>query len=146
MGTAASKHRTGRHQNWLIQTLDDHESGINCMALSGDYSVIATGSDDHNIRLWSTKTTPVDCLSLLSGHTDYITYILIYENYLISASADKTMRRWDVTTGECVMVYSGHTSLIYRIICTGKLDFSDLYRIFLLISEKEICLISNLKL
>ena len=54
MGSAASKRRD---QNCLIQTLDDHESGINCMALSHDSTVLATGSDDHTIRLWSTKTT-----------------------------------------------------------------------------------------
>ena len=120
MGSAASKHRSGRGQNWLLQTLDDHESGINCMALSHDTTVLATGSDDHTVRLWSTKTTPVECLSVLVGHADYITHILIDENYLVSASADRTMRKWDMTNGQCVFVYSGHTSLINRIVCTGK--------------------------
>jgi WD repeat-containing protein 86 len=120
MGSAASKRRAERNKDCLVQTCDDHESAINCMALSRDKSVLATGSDDHNIRLWSTKTTPVECLSLLIGHTDYITHIIMYENYLISASADQTMRKWDVTTGECVLIYSGHTSLINRVICTGK--------------------------
>ncbi|CAF4726693.1 unnamed protein product [Rotaria sp. Silwood1] len=71
MGSAGSKHRARRDQDWLIQTLDDHESGINCMALSNDSTVLATGSDDHTIRLWSTKTTPIECLNILSGHTDY---------------------------------------------------------------------------
>jgi WD40 repeat protein len=122
MGTAASKRRAGREQNWLLQTLDEHESAINCMALSSDGSVLATGSDDHNIRLWSAKTTPVECLSVLTGHADYITHILIDENYLVSASADRTMRKWDMTNGQCVFVYTGHTSLINRLVCTGKLS------------------------
>jgi WD40 repeat protein len=124
MGTAASKNRSGRDRDWLLQTLDDHESGINCMALSNDGSVLATGSDDHNIRLWSAKTTPVECLSVLTGHADYITHILIEENFLVSASADRTIRKWDMTNAQCVFVYSGHTSLINRIVCTGKLLFS----------------------
>jgi WD40 repeat protein len=124
MGTAASKNRSGRDRDWLLQTLDDHESGINCMALSNDGSVLATGSDDHNIRLWSAKTTPVECLSVLTGHADYITHILIEENFLVSASADRTIRKWDMTNAQCVFVYSGHTSLINRIVCTGKLIFS----------------------
>lgn len=115
MGSAASK-----HQNSLIQTLDDHESGINCMALSKDTTVLATGSDDHTIRLWTTKSTPIECLSVLSGHTDYITDILIYENYLVSASADQTMRKWDMTTGKCMFICTGHTSLVNRIICSGN--------------------------
>jgi WD40 repeat protein len=120
MGSAASKRRAERERDWLLQTLDEHESGINCMTLSSDGSVLATGSDDHNIRLWSAKTNPVECLSVLVGHADYITQILIDENCLVSASADRTMRKWDMTNGQCVFVYTGHTSVINRIVCTGK--------------------------
>ena len=115
MGSAASKRK-----DWLEQTLDDHESGINCMALSHDQSVLATGSDDHMIRLWSTKTTPIECLSVLTGHTDYITDILIVENDLVSASSDQTIRKWDMTSGACLFVCTGHTSLVNRIISNGK--------------------------
>jgi WD40 repeat protein len=117
MGSAASKRRD---QNSLIQTLDDHESGINCMALSHDSTVLATGSDDHTIRLWSTKTTPIECLNVLSGHTEYITDILMIENSLVSSSADKTVRKWDIITGQCMFVCIGHTSLVNRITCTGN--------------------------
>jgi WD40 repeat protein len=117
MGSAGSKRRD---QNLLIQTLDDHESGINCMALSHDSTVLATGSDDHTIRLWSTKTTPVECLNVLSGHTDYITDILIYENNVVSASSDKTVRKWDIISGQCLFTCDGHTSLVNRITCSGN--------------------------
>lgn len=125
MGTAASK-----RQDWLIQTLDDHESCINCMALSKDTTVLATGSDDFTLRLWSTTTTPVECLSVLSGHTDYITDILIYDNYLVSASSDQTIRKWDMTMGTCMFICTGHTSLVNRIICSGNLSIFSL-RLFL---------------
>lgn len=122
MGTAASKGRSKNERNFLLQTLEDHESAINCMCLSDDGSVLATGSDDHNIRLWSAKTTPVECLSVLFGHMDYITCILMDENYLISGSADRTIRKWDMTNGQCIFIYSGHTSLINRLVCTGKFN------------------------
>ena len=122
MGTAASKNRVLREQNWLIQTLDDHESGINCMALSHDSTVLATGSDDHSVRLWSTKTSPVECLNVLSGHTNYISQILIYENCLVSGSADQTVRKWDMISGQCIFICTGHTSLVNRIMCTGNCE------------------------
>ena len=51
MGTAGSKLRKEREQDGLIQTLDDHGNGINCIALSSDSTVLATGSDDSTIRL-----------------------------------------------------------------------------------------------
>lgn len=123
MGTAASKRRAERKRDYLLQTLDDHQCAINCMALSDDGSVLATGSDDHQIRLWSTKTTPVECLCAFIGHQDYITQLVFSENYLISASADQTMRKWDVTSGECLWIFTGHTSLINRIHCSGEISF-----------------------
>lgn len=120
MGSSGSKRKSTREQDLLLQTLDDHESGINCMALSSDNTVLATGSDDHTIRLWSTKTTSIECLSVLSGHTDYITHLVMHKNYLISASADQTMRKWDMTTGKCMFVCTGHTQLVNRIACIGN--------------------------
>lgn len=124
MGSAASKRRAARDGDWLLQTLDEHESSINCMAISSDMSVLATGSDDHTVRLWTAKAMPVECLSVLVGHADYITHIIIEENYLISASADRTMRKWDLTSGECVLIFTGHTSLINRLLCIGKLNLT----------------------
>jgi WD40 repeat protein len=120
MGAAASKHRAGRHNNWLIQTLENHESGINCMVLSDDGSVLATGSDDNTIRLWSTKTESVEYLSVLAGHVDYITHIVIADNYLLSASADQTIRKWDMPSGQCLFICTGHTSIVNRMVCTGN--------------------------
>ena len=115
MGSAASK-----RQDYLVQTLDDHESCVNCMALSSDKTVLATGSDDHTIRLWSTKTDLIECLNIFSGHTDYITDLIIYENYILSSSSDQTIRKWDMMSGDCLFVCTGHTSLVNRIITTGK--------------------------
>ena len=120
MGSAASKRRAERNRDPLLQTLDDHQSGINCMALSDDGSLLATGSDDCQIRLWTTKSTPVECLSVLIGHQEYITQIEMYENYVLSASADQTIRKWDVTNGECILIFTGHTSMVNRVLCTGK--------------------------
>ena len=38
---AAAKRK--KYKGHLIQTLDDHEGGVNCMSLSEDCSVLATG-------------------------------------------------------------------------------------------------------
>lgn len=122
MGSAASK-----RQDYLVQTIDEHESCINCMALSLDKTVLATGSDDNTIRLWSTKTDLIECLNIFSGHTDYITDLIIYENYIISSSSDQTIRKWDMMSGECLFICTGHTSLVNRILTTSNYIFSTSY-------------------
>lgn len=119
--------RRDKQKTFLLQSCEDHESSINCMALSDDGSVLATGSDDSNIRLWSTKTETVECIGLLEGHQDYITAILVEDNFILSASSDKTIRKWELASCECILVMSGHESTINKILCTGDFVFSVSY-------------------
>lgn len=54
----------------------------------------------------STSVEPeveVPCLSVLTGHEAAITCLYREDNTLVTGSADKTMRQWDLTTGQCVL-------------------------------------------
>ena len=116
-----------KQKTYLLQTCEEHESSINCMEVSEDGSVLATGSDDSNIRLWSTKTDLVECIGLLEGHEDYITSLLIMDNYIFSSSADKTIRKWDMSSCECILVFLGHDSTVNKIISSDDYLFSVSY-------------------
>jgi WD40 repeat protein len=65
MGSCGSKDGDPKTQTFLLQTLEDHDGGINCMALSEDGSVLATGSEDRTARLWTTKTDRCECIGIL---------------------------------------------------------------------------------
>lgn len=127
MGCCGSKSENSKKKSYLEQTLEGHEAGVNCMALSEDGSVLATGSEDKTARLWSAKTTPCECIGILRGHEEYINCILIEDCFCLTGSADKTVRKWDVSTCECVLIMRGHTSVIYRMICTGDFIFTSSY-------------------
>ena len=116
-----------KQKSYLIQTCDEHESSVNCMEVSDDNSVIVTGSDDTNIRLWSTQSDSIECIGLLEGHKDYITSLFIEDNYVLSSSADKTIRKWDMSTCECVLIYLGHESTVNKILCGNGYLFSVSY-------------------
>ncbi len=45
----------------------------------------------------------------------------------MTASADCTIRKWDMTTLECLYVYEGHTSRVQKLIVTGEFIFSSAY-------------------
>lgn len=63
----------------------------------------------------------------MEGHTDYVTCVLIEENFVLSCSADATMRKWDMTTCECNIIFKGHESTINKMICTGDFIFTISY-------------------
>lgn len=125
MGNGVTKKE--KQKSFLLQTCDEHEGSINCMDLSEDGSVLVTGSDDANVRLWTTKTEQCECIGLLEGHEDYITSVMIEENFVLSSSADKTIKKWDMTSCECVLTFLGHDSTVNKMICTGDFLFSVSY-------------------
>lgn len=53
--------------------------------------------------------------SLPRGHTSYITCAAIVDTYIITGAADNTLRKWDMTTCDCLYVYEGTFTLVYGI-------------------------------
>jgi len=68
------------------------------------HSLFATGGRGGLVRVWGThRVTP---LRELLGHTEDVTSLAWLPNgmYLVSGSADGTLRLWDVATGDCMRV------------------------------------------
>ncbi|GIY02053.1 WD repeat-containing protein 86 [Caerostris darwini] len=113
-----------KKQPHLLQEIKDHKSGINCMVLSDDGSMLVTGSDDKTARMWSTLSDPTECLGVLEGHEGYITCCAVHEQCVITGSSDSSIRKWFIATAECQAIYVGHSSRISRLLCVGQLIFS----------------------
>lgn len=60
-------------------------------------------------RNWRQK---IFCKRLLEGHTEPLTCLFLDGQFLATGSQDKTIRFWNVQTGECLRVFSGHQSVI----------------------------------
>jgi len=63
-------------KTYQLDVLTDHKGGVNAMALSEDEAILATGSDDHTVRLWTTTTDVCECIGVLIGHDDYVNCVL----------------------------------------------------------------------
>lgn len=63
------------------------------------------------------EVATVNPLQVLQGHANPINALLLTlgNNQLISASADKTVKVWDLTSGEVLQTLRGHTSFINAI-------------------------------
>lgn len=70
MGCAPSQafQRSAKKPEFLLESVEEHKQGINCMDISEDRSLIVTGSEDGTARMWSTYSSPVECLGVLKGH------------------------------------------------------------------------------
>ena len=76
-------------------TLEGHRLGVYGLAFSPDGALLASGSDDHDIRLWSSSGRLV---AVLRGHTDLVRGLAFSPDGTVLASGgeDGAVRLWDV--------------------------------------------------
>lgn len=108
----------------LQQEINDHSGAVNCLAISEDLSLLVSGGEDGIILLWSTFSTPCECIGILSGHKNYITCCTVHRYLVISGSADCTLKIWRIEDGNCLMTLYGHEAFINRCCTYGPILMS----------------------
>ncbi|KAJ7226021.1 WD40-repeat-containing domain protein [Mycena pura] len=65
----------------------------------------ASASGASQIRSGKERATDHDdyCARVLEGHTKAVTALYFEDDCLVTGASDKTLRQWDLTTGQCVM-------------------------------------------
>ncbi|XP_016182964.1 zinc finger CCCH domain-containing protein 48 [Arachis ipaensis] len=90
----------------LVATLSGHTKPVVCLAI-GCYKMLYSGSMDHSIKVWDLNT--LQCTMTLNGHTDVVTSLLCWEDYLLSSSYDCTVNVWVCTEEGTLKVAYTHT-------------------------------------
>ncbi|HEY9668301.1 MAG TPA: WD40 repeat domain-containing protein, partial [Coleofasciculaceae cyanobacterium] len=103
----------------LMYTLTGHSESINCVAITPDRRILASGSEDNTIKLWDFYTQ--ECLATLEGHEAGVKSVAISPDgqLLVSGSADNTIKLWqlpeDVDEPICpdpIHTLTGHTDWV----------------------------------
>lgn len=130
-------------------TLHNTFDSVNCIEFSGDNMLVAAGTTESYIRVWSLDnqrlTSPIDpagqqpsnsrrlighsgpvyALSFspsvalaeptTNGHAQGITTYNSHPKYLLSSSADSTIRLWSLDTWTNLVVYKSHSSPVWDV-------------------------------
>src|SRR5258707_8416103 len=83
----------------VLRTLTGHKSTVESMAFSPDGSLLASGSDDHTIKLWEESSGRE--LRTLTGHTTAVGSVPFNpdRSLLASGSDDPTIKLWEASSG-----------------------------------------------
>ncbi|KAI9717240.1 MAG: Transcription initiation factor TFIID subunit 5 [Chrysothrix sp. TS-e1954] len=116
---------------------------VNCIDFSGDNMLVAAGTAESYIRVWSLEGKPLPSLSTnrtdkasvpsasrrLVGHSGPV-YAVSFSpsiannesaspstssRYLLSASADKSVRLWSLDAWSCLVAYKGHDRPVWDV-------------------------------
>ena len=97
-----------------LSTYRGHTGPVRAVAYAHmrDSERIISGADDTEIVIWDGDS---DCLRRISGHEAAILSISVLGEKVFSSSGDKTIRVWDLNTGENISIIRGHTAAINEI-------------------------------
>ncbi|KAI3623431.1 MDV1 [Malassezia furfur] len=112
-----------------VGRLRRHTDAVKCLQVEDELCV--SGSSDHALRLWDLRRVdeyeaalraraeggaggedegeaaapaPDDpCVRTLEGHSKGVTALYFDDGCLVTGAADKTLRQWDLETGQCVL-------------------------------------------
>uniref|UniRef100_A0A3B3HJD7 Dynein assembly factor with WDR repeat domains 1 n=1 Tax=Oryzias latipes TaxID=8090 RepID=A0A3B3HJD7_ORYLA len=116
-----------------VATLKGHSAEILSLCFNSVGSQLVTGSSDQTLAVWDVATERLvhmlaghageisnaqfnwDCSLIVSGSLDNTCKICFSPqgNTILTASSDKTARLWDVQTGGCLQILTGHTLEIF---------------------------------
>ncbi|QHO20645.1 Vegetative incompatibility protein [Arachis hypogaea] len=109
-----------KNKHYLVDTLENHKSGINALALNGDGSLLYSGACDRSILLWAKKEEDKEreggdgkmvVVGAIRAHGRSILCLVVVMDFVVSGSEDKTIRVWRGFGGRkysCVAVLEGH--------------------------------------
>ncbi|KAL4712258.1 hypothetical protein ACJJTC_004020 [Scirpophaga incertulas] len=91
-----------------------HQMDINCVSVSPNDKMIATGSQDKTAKIW---TEDLILLGVLKGHRRGVWCVKFSpaDQVILTSSADCSIKLWSVADLSCLKTFEGHESSVLNI-------------------------------
>jgi len=113
-------------ESQVFPITDNHRS-VECVAVSPDDRFVAAGSSYGVVNIWDVETMTL--IDSLRGHDDWVYSVAFMPNGkgLVSCSADKTLKYWEISTAlsdthetgrqfsKCMQVFTGHRGAVMSV-------------------------------
>jgi U3 small nucleolar RNA-associated protein 13 len=109
----------------LLGTCKGHKRGVWTVKFGRTERVLATGSGDKTVRLWSLDD--FTCVKTFEGHTNSVLRVdfLNLGMQMVSSGSDGLVKLWNVKDEECVTTMDNHQDKVGCILFFTFLKFAD---------------------
>ncbi|TFK41821.1 WD40 repeat-like protein [Crucibulum laeve] len=99
----------------LIGTCKGHKRGVWTVRFGRTERVLATGSGDKTVKLWSLDD--FSCLKTFEGHTNSVLRVdfLNMGMQLVSAASDGLVKLWNIREEECIATLDNHEDKVWAL-------------------------------
>ena len=94
----------------ITHTYARHTNGVTCLAVHPNGQIIASGSHDCSVIVWSNNK--------FAGHSASVLCVAISPDgqTLVSGSQDKQIKVWNLSNGELLRTLTGHSAAVYSLV------------------------------
>ncbi len=119
---AATGGQDGRITLWRlrdggkVRRFKAHSAGIESLDFSRDGRLFVSGGEDNLLKMWDVESGRE--VRTLQGHTLKVRSVRMIgpgHQYLLSASADETVKQWNAASSDCEMTYKGHQGQVFSL-------------------------------
>ena len=105
-----------------LKMLRERSGPIRQVEFSCDGQLLATNNGDSTVKLWdigslysSSPTASLSRLRTLPGHSGRTYALAFAADSLITGGEDQLVRTWDLNTGECLRIFTGHSRQVVAV-------------------------------
>ena len=97
----------------LLGTCKGHKRGVWCVRFGRTERVLATGSGDKTVKLWSLDD--FTCLKTFEGHTNSVLRVDFVNAgmQMVSSASDGLVKLWNIRDEECVATMDNHEDKVF---------------------------------
>ncbi|KAI8640204.1 quinon protein alcohol dehydrogenase-like superfamily [Parasitella parasitica] len=92
------------------------------ICLDKDQKYLYVADAGHRVAKVSLASSKV--VKAFKGHTGPVTSLAVTDTHLWTGSWDKTIKKWDLNTGDCIGTLEGHTDFVKSLVLVGNFLYS----------------------